>query len=178
MTYSRKLWLWLGAIFVISFAILGLIGREIYVQAPPVPEKVVTASGATIYTKDDIQSGREVWQSMGGMQMGSVWGHGGYVAPDWGADWLHREALALLDIWAKKEFGTDFSAIDLEDQAALKDRLKRSPLAIARWPAGVRLSRPGVPLPTSKSRRRRWLPAGMLRRGSVTRSDTSPPSLS
>ena len=125
MTYSRKLWLWLGAIFVISFAILGLIGREIYVEAPPVPEKVVTASGETLYTRADIQTGREVWQTLGGMQLGSVWGHGGYVAPDWGADWLHREALALLDVWAKKEFGTEFSALDLEDQAALKDRLKR-----------------------------------------------------
>ena len=37
MEYKRKLWLWLGAIFIISFGILGLIGREIYVKAPPVP---------------------------------------------------------------------------------------------------------------------------------------------
>ena len=26
------------------------------------------------------------WQSAGGMQLGSIWGHGGYVAPDWSAD--------------------------------------------------------------------------------------------
>ena len=44
MEYSKKLWLWLGGIFILSFAVLGLIGREIYVEAPPVPEKVVTAS--------------------------------------------------------------------------------------------------------------------------------------
>jgi nitric oxide reductase large subunit len=29
---------------------------------------------------------------------GSIWGHGGYLAPDWSADWLHREALSLLNI--------------------------------------------------------------------------------
>src|SRR3954464_13503611 len=29
-----------------------------------------------------------------GMQLGSIWGHGGYVAPDWSADWLYREAVA------------------------------------------------------------------------------------
>jgi nitric oxide reductase subunit B len=27
--------------------------------------------------------------------VGSVWGHGAYQAPDWSADWLHREAVAL-----------------------------------------------------------------------------------
>ena len=31
MAYSKKLWLWLGAIFVLSFAVLGLIGRDIFV---------------------------------------------------------------------------------------------------------------------------------------------------
>ncbi len=37
-----------------------------------------------------------MWQSTGGMQQGSIWGHGGYLAPDWSADWLHREAVGLL----------------------------------------------------------------------------------
>ena len=125
MNYSKKLWLWLGGIFIVSFAILGLIGREIYVQAPPVPEQVVAASGKTIFTKADIQTGREVWQTLGGMQLGSVWGHGGYVAPDWGADWLHREATTLLDIWARDKGADNFAALDLEEQAALKARLKQ-----------------------------------------------------
>ncbi|ATY33545.1 nitric-oxide reductase large subunit [Sphingomonas psychrotolerans] len=124
MINSKKLWLWLGAIFVISFAILGLIGREIFVKAPPVPETVVTTMGDTLYTKAQVQTGREVWQTLGGMQLGSVWGHGGYVAPDWGADWLHREATALLDIWAKKERGKPFAQLRSEDQAALRQRLK------------------------------------------------------
>ena len=42
---------------------------------------------------------------MGGMQLGSIWGHGGYVAPDWSADWLHREAIAVLDLWARADGG-------------------------------------------------------------------------
>ena len=125
MTYSKKLWLWLGGIFLVSFAILGLIGREIYVKAPPVPTRVVSASGETLYTKADIQTGREVWQTLGGMQLGSVWGHGGYVAPDWGADWLLREATTLLDNWARDEGAANFSALDLEEQAALTARLKQ-----------------------------------------------------
>ena len=39
---------------------------------------------------------------MGGMEQGSIWGHGSYVAPDWSADWLHREAMALLDRWRNR----------------------------------------------------------------------------
>ena len=125
MTYSRRLWMWLGGVFIVSFAILGFIGREIYVQAPPVPTKVVSASGETLYTKADIQTGREVWQTLGGMQLGSIWGHGGYVAPDWGTDWLHREATTLLDLWAREEGAKNFAALDLERQGALKARLKQ-----------------------------------------------------
>ena len=56
--------------------------------------------------------GRQVWQSIGGHQMGSIWGHGSYVAPDWSADWLHREATALLDLWAQRDTGKAYA--DLE----------------------------------------------------------------
>src|SRR5690606_5883514 len=65
-----------------------------------------------------------VWQSMGGMQVGSIWGHGSYVAPDWSADWLHREAVALLDFWAQREYGGAYDALGAELRAALKERLK------------------------------------------------------
>ncbi len=125
MINSKKLWLWLGAIFLLSFAVLGLIGREIYVKAPPVPEQVATADGSTIYARADIEAGREVWQTLGGMELGSVWGHGGYVAPDWGADWLHREATALLDIWARQRGAPAFDLLDDEQKAALTERLRK-----------------------------------------------------
>src|SRR5438067_7351660 len=123
MAQSRKLWFWLAATFFISFSILGLIGREIYVQAPPVPERVV-ANGRTIMTRTDIESGREVWQPLGGMELGSVWGHGSYVAPDWTADWLHREASGLLDTYAREQGAASYAALRPEEQAALRERLR------------------------------------------------------
>ena len=125
MTNTKKLWSWLAGIFFVSFAILGLLGRGIYVQAPPVPDRIVTTSGQTVFTKADVQDGREVWQTLGGMELGSVWGHGGYVAPDWGADWLHRESTTLLDMWAKRKGAATFAALPSEDQAALTDRLRK-----------------------------------------------------
>jgi nitric oxide reductase large subunit len=63
MTYSKRLWMWLGAFFLLSFAILGLIGREIYVKVPPVAGHVVSASGATLYARADIETGRAEWQT-------------------------------------------------------------------------------------------------------------------
>lgn len=124
MTPTRRLWWTLAVLFVVSFGLLGWIGGQIYREAPPVPERVETVDGTILFTKDDIQRGRQVWQSMGGMQVGSIWGHGSYVAPDWSADWLHREAVTLLDIWAQREYGVAYDALGAELRAALKERLK------------------------------------------------------
>lgn len=58
------------------------------------------------------------------MQVGSIWGHGSYVAPDWTADYLHREATFILDDWAKTQGGRDYAALDAEQQAVLRQRLQ------------------------------------------------------
>ena len=63
-----------------------------------------------------------VWQSLGGQQIGSVWGHGAYLAPDWTADYLHREASFILDAWAVYAGATNFAALHIEQQAALRAR--------------------------------------------------------
>src|ERR1041384_7235753 len=63
----KKLWLLLGGVMVLSFVVLGWIGAEIYHQAPPFPEKVITKAGTAFLSKEDIQSGQNVWQALGGM---------------------------------------------------------------------------------------------------------------
>ena len=92
MNAHRRLWLGLGTLLLLSFSVLLWMGAEIHRKAPPLPAQVLSEDGTVLYTAADIERGRQVWQSMGGMQLGSIWGHGGYVAPDWSADWLHREA--------------------------------------------------------------------------------------
>ena len=124
MSSTRRLWWGLAVLLVASFSVLLWAGGEIFRTAPPVPERVVSESGQVVYTKDDIQLGRQVWQSMGGMQLGSIWGHGGYVAPDWSADWLHREAMAVLDGWAVAEGAANYAGLDAETQAKLRARLQ------------------------------------------------------
>ena len=124
MTSTKKLWITLAALLVASFAVLLWTGGEIYQQAPPMPDRVVATDGEVVYTREEIEAGRTVWQSMGGMQLGSIWGHGGYVAPDWTADWLHRELVALLDLWAIDELGTPYQQLRAEQRAALETRLR------------------------------------------------------
>jgi len=125
MSDIRTLWTFLGGMLAISFAILLWMGREIDMKAPPVPDSVASVSGETVWTRADIERGRQVWQSIGGMQLGSIWGHGGYVAPDWTADWLHREVTALLDIWAARDYGAEnYAALGAERRGALQSRLQ------------------------------------------------------
>ena len=123
MHATRKLWTWLAVIFVLSFAVLGWVGTEIYLTAPPIPKQVVSTDGAILFSEGQIQRGQEAWLSAGGQQLGTVWGHGSYVAPDWSADWLHRESLALLEVWAQKESKLPFDQLSLGHQAELKARL-------------------------------------------------------
>jgi nitric oxide reductase subunit B len=123
MQATRKLWTWLGLICVLSFAVLGWVGTEIYVAAPPIPKQVISAQGDVLYSSEQIQRGQQAWLAAGGQQLGSVWGHGSYVAPDWSADWLHREALALREVWAQREHGTAFDRLGAGAQADLSARL-------------------------------------------------------
>ncbi|GAA4463108.1 nitric-oxide reductase large subunit [Nibrella saemangeumensis] len=121
----RKLWLGFAAVLIGSFAVLGYFGSEIYRQAPPIPDRVVTTSGRVLFTGEDIKDGQNVWQSIGGQELGSIWGHGAYVAPDWTADWLHKEAMFILNSWAEATKGKAYADIDAETQAMLQTRLQK-----------------------------------------------------
>ena len=125
-TFSiKRLWIILAVGMVVMFGVLLLLGREIYQQAPPVPQWVKSESGETLFTGEDIQSGQNVWQSIGGMQQGSIWGHGSYLAPDWSADWLHREAEALLAILQNQPApGATPETGQMVQQAALQKEMR------------------------------------------------------
>ncbi len=129
MKTNHGLWRWLGLIFVLSFGALGYLGRQIYLAAPPIPQAVVTTAGDVLFTGEQVERGQQAWLSAGGQQLGTVWGHGSYVAPDWSADWLHREATALQGIRAHQQYGAagpltapEQAAVD----AAVKEEMRRN----------------------------------------------------
>src|SRR4051812_44267653 len=129
MKSNHTLWRWLGLIFVLSFGPLAYLGYQIYLTAPPIPKSVVTTEGQVLFTGEQVQHGQQVWLASGGQQQGSVWGHGAYVAPDWSADWLHREATALQAL-RSKEIASDRSGLTTAQRgavdAALKDEMRRN----------------------------------------------------
>ena len=90
MNYKR-LWIALGLVLTVSFAVLGGVGYKVLTNAPPIPSQVVLTDGRVLFEGTAIENGQGVWQSIGGQEVGTIWGHGSYVAPDWTADWLHRE---------------------------------------------------------------------------------------
>ena len=116
---TSGLWKILALSTLVSFSILLFFGGKIYQQAPPMPTAVVATDGEIIFSLADIQRGQNIWQSLGGMQKGTIWGHGSYLAPDWSADWLHREATAMLDIAALAKDGRSYASLDKPAQAAL-----------------------------------------------------------
>src|SRR5690554_3677397 len=67
-------------------------------------------------TEESILDGQTAWQCGGGMQLGSIWGHGAYEARDWPAGWLRRELDAWLELAAQEEFGLPFSELQGRDQ--------------------------------------------------------------
>lgn len=100
----KKYWILFTTVLIVSFTILIYSGVEIYHQAPPIPKVVKSPEGKVFFKENNIQKGKEVWQRIGGMEVGSIWGHGSYVAPDWTADYLHLEAEFLIEkIRTKKE---------------------------------------------------------------------------
>lgn len=121
---QKKLWIAFALVVGISFAVLLFYGNQIYQQAPPIPEKVTNESGELLFTGNDIKDGQNIWQSIGGQEIGTVWGHGAYVAPDWTADYLHREAQYLLNKWSQISYGKEFDNLPAADQASLKSKLQ------------------------------------------------------
>src|SRR4028119_1459545 len=111
---------WVQAValtFVVGFFLLGLIGYRTYSGQPPIPERAVDPAGDVVvtgedlhdgrrggvggpggsvgFTGEDIKDGQKVFLKNGLMQYGSVFGHGGYLGPDYTADYLRRAALAV-----------------------------------------------------------------------------------
>ncbi|WP_459861012.1 glycosyltransferase family 4 protein [Hydrogenophilus hirschii] len=145
MRSTRTLWRWLGVIFLLSFAALGFLGWQIHLQAPPIPKAVVSQDGQVLFGEGEVTRGQQAWLATGGQQLGTVWGHGSYVAPDWSADWLHREAVALRDLWAAQRHGKPYEQLDVEQRGAIEALAPQYPHVHWRLVGNDRLPHPEQP---------------------------------
>lgn len=87
----KKVWWFLIALVAIyGFGVLITITSKAYREKPPIPAQVVDREGNIIFTADDVNQGQNVFLSYGLQDNGTVWGHGGYLGPDYPALYLHR----------------------------------------------------------------------------------------
>ena len=110
MLLSRR-WVQVSVlVFILGFFGLGLAGYLNYRDEPPMPAKVVTPSGETLFTLDDVIAGQKVFLANGLMEYGSIFGHGAYLGPDYTADYLHREIDAMRSLATSQSAGTGGAA--------------------------------------------------------------------
>ena len=86
---------WIQAVALVllfGFFVLGLLAYRTYTDEPPIPAKVVAANGDLLFSGKDITAGQEVFLKNGLMEYGSIFGHGGWLGPDFTTDYLHRAA--------------------------------------------------------------------------------------
>ncbi|MDD5286929.1 MAG: nitric-oxide reductase large subunit, partial [Desulfuromonadaceae bacterium] len=91
-------------VLVMGFTVLIWLAVRSYQDAPPIPAKVVDPAGQTLFTRDDIVGGQQVFLKHGLMENGTVWGHGAYLGPDFSAAYLHTLSIEVGEMIALKRF--------------------------------------------------------------------------
>jgi len=90
---------WVQAVALVmlfGFTVMGLLAFRTYTDSMPQPERVVDPTGQEVFSGDDITAGQQIFLRRGLQQYGSIMGHGGYLGPDWTADYLRRSAEFVL----------------------------------------------------------------------------------
>ncbi len=106
-------------VMVLGFGLLAVVTVLTYTNAPPIPERVTDAAGATLFTRENVEHGQEVFLKYGLMEHGSLWGHGAYLGPDYSAEYLHRLAEIARDTLARERHGLPYAQLDPDTAASL-----------------------------------------------------------
>ena len=113
-------------VMVIGFAVLSFVTVKTYTNAPPIPGRVSDELGATIFTRDDIEAGQEVFLKYALMEHGTLWGHGAYLGPDYSAEYLHRLTEIMRDTIASERFGKPFAELEMGATAETAELTRRT----------------------------------------------------
>jgi len=98
-------------VMILGFAGLLAITMLSYRNAPPIPDNVIDASGETLFTGDQIRSGRAIFLRYGLMDNGTIWGHGAYLGPDFSAETLHQIGESVAASLAQQQFAKALTAL-------------------------------------------------------------------
>jgi nitric oxide reductase subunit B len=113
-------------VMIVGFSVLSFLTVLTYTNAPPIPDKAVDAVGHVVYSGDDIRKGQEVFFKYGLMEHGTLWGHGAYLGPDYGAEYLHRLSEVTRDTIATEKYSRPFGQLTLDEQSVVSFETGRS----------------------------------------------------
>ncbi len=123
-------------VMALGFSLLTLVTVLTYTNAPPIPERVTDAAGSTLFTRENIEHGQEVFLKHGLMEHGTLWGHGAYLGPDYTAEYLHRLAEITRDARARERYGRPYAELD-PDAASAVDAAVHNLLKENRYDSGT-----------------------------------------
>ncbi len=118
---DRGLRLTLAGVVLAAVAVLAYGTVRAVDAAPPIPDRAVSTSGELVYSHQDVVGGKAVFQRAGLMDFGSLYGNGAYFGPDWGTDYLHRQAAILDDLAAQRVGLGSFDAAGPQQRQAIRD---------------------------------------------------------
>lgn len=85
-------------VMVFGFLVMGILAYRTYTDGMPQPKQVVTESGEVVFTGEQITNGQQIFLRRGLQQYGSVLGHGGYLGPDYTAEYLRLSSEFITDL--------------------------------------------------------------------------------
>jgi len=112
-------------ILLVGFSILIMLAIRTYKDAPPIPDRVVNFAGETIFTKEDILVGQQVFLKYGLMENGTIWGHGAYLGPDFSASYLHILTQDANQYLARQEFSRGWEQLTPAEQISISGEVKQ-----------------------------------------------------
>jgi len=135
-------WIQVAAVVLIfGFFILGLLTYYTYTDEPPIPHVVKSTNGSTLFTREDILAGQQIFLGNGLMEYGSIFGHGAYLGPDFTTEYLHRAALSSIDFYGGPDSDTarsrtirDFKTNRYDDAAGTLVYTDAQAHAFHEWP--------------------------------------------
>jgi nitric oxide reductase subunit B len=112
-------------VMVVGFTILIWLSVRTYSDAPPIPARVASTSGKTIFTGEDILSGQQVFLKYGLMENGTVWGHGAYLGPDFSAEYLHALSIDASQMIGSRDYSKDVRELTTTEQNAVNSQVQQ-----------------------------------------------------
>ena len=113
-------------VMIFGFSVLSVITVLTYTNAPPIPGRVTDPAGTTLFDKQAILHGQEVFLKYGLMEHGTLWGHGAYLGPDYSAEYLHRLAEICNNQDAGERTGRPLTDLPPDDATAATSRNSRA----------------------------------------------------